>query len=289
MTPSFLVLSVLVADTSGPITTMNQVHPPVQHVWRRGVGQRRAIVLIHGMHVFCRGHIAVSQPKLADWQSSQSPAVRVLSNWGDIYTFAYGQDFPVEQVANRSVLRSGIRRLSKMGYREIVLVGHSAGGLVARQFVEDNPSSGVTAVVQICSPNGGCGKTRWQFLACQHQRPFIVSMSPEDRDIFLRKRTSKRIPRSVHFVCIVGRFIGSGDGVVACKRQWSEDLQRQHIPAIVVRARHETAMRNRDVLRIITQSFGSCPYRLTASQLTRRRLSLHPKTGHNLDDFRFRD
>ena len=38
--------------------------------------------------------------------------------------------------------------------------------------------------------------------------------------------------------------VKSGDGVVSREAQWSEDLQRQGIPAVILDATHPTAMRS---------------------------------------------
>src|SRR6266481_2076616 len=51
----------------------------------------------------------------------------------DVFALAYSQEVGVERVAETPVLRQAVSKLKALGYREVVLVGHSAGGLVARQ------------------------------------------------------------------------------------------------------------------------------------------------------------
>src|SRR5207244_2414497 len=124
----------------------------------------------------------------------------------DVFAFAYSQDVPLETVADGPGLRDGVRRLKALGYREIVLVGHSAGGLVARQFVEDYPGAGVTKVVQVCAPNGGSAWAKARMAVRKKQEAFLASLTRKDRRLSLHERAEKRIPADVEFVCVVARL-----------------------------------------------------------------------------------
>ncbi len=216
--------------------------PPPGKLMARWPGQKRAIVLVNGLHVHPFSKENVVKPAFRDWQKRDSRLVRELAGAGDIYAFAYAQDVAVEEVALGSGLGESVRWLKEQGYAEIVLIGHSAGGLVAREFVEDTPDSGVTRVIQVCSPNGG---SSWAKIPAvrKNQQAFLRSLTKEWRRMALEWRKERRIPEDVQFVCVVGVGAQSGDGMVSREAQWPEDLQRQGIPAVKLDVTHATAMR----------------------------------------------
>src|SRR5262249_37157965 len=143
-------------------------------------------------------------------------------------------------------------RLKELGYPEIILLGHSAGGIVAREFVEDNPRAGVTKVVQVCTPNTGTALAKATFGLRKCQAPLVESLTPQGREQALRARADRKIPAHIEFVCVVcqlcleGTAAGkiadaievdltattNGDGVVCTDSQWSDDLRKQGIPAV---------------------------------------------------------
>src|SRR5262249_43762951 len=102
--------------------------------WRRSPGERRAVVLIQGLMIHPFSKENVERASLRDWQKPGSPLVKRLAADSDVYAFAYGQNIPVEDVADHEALRDGLARLRSMGYRELVLVGYSAGGVIARRL-----------------------------------------------------------------------------------------------------------------------------------------------------------
>ena len=51
-----------------------------------------------------------------------------------------------DRIAGSAALADNIRRVRQLGYKEIILLGHSAGGVIVRQFVEDHPDAGVTVL-----------------------------------------------------------------------------------------------------------------------------------------------
>ncbi len=208
----------------------------------RSPGQTRAIVLINGLHMHPLNKENVAKPIFRDWQGADSRMVKELLPHGDVFAFAYAQHVPIDMVASGSGLAGDIKTLREMGYRDIVLIGHSAGGLVAREFVEDNPDSGVTRVIQVCAPNGG---SSWAKLSAvrKNQVAFMKSLTKEARHKALQARQDRVIPEGVQFVCVVGIGAPGGDGLVARECQWSEDLQRQGIPAVALDTTHPTAMR----------------------------------------------
>jgi pimeloyl-ACP methyl ester carboxylesterase len=244
--PTLLIVTFLLPAGLPVASRFEQVLPvPPPGKWLvRSPGQGRAVVLLHGLHAHPVDESKAGRPLLRDWQRPGSRLARALAEHADVFAFAYAQDVPVEVVAPRSTLRADVRALRALGYREVVLVGHSAGGLVARQLVEDFPDVGVTKVIQVCCPNGGSSWGRWRVAVRETQEVFLVSLTKEAREEALRQRRDTRIPAGVQFVCVVGTGSGVGDGVVLRSRQWTEDLQEQGVPAVPLKVVHPTAMRS---------------------------------------------
>ncbi len=216
-------------------------------------GQRRAVVLIPGLHVHPLSDASVPRAYAAVWQKPGSPMVRTLARDADVFAFTYGQAVPVTQVAGQPALRAGVRRLRQAGYTEVVLVGFSAGGLIARQFVEDEPDACVTKVVQVCAPNAGSSWAELKVGVRPSQRPFLQSLTKEARLEWQQARRDRRIPTGVQFVCVIGTGLGTGDGLVSSHSAWSEDLQRQGIPAYTLATEHLHAVRSEEGVRLIAE------------------------------------
>jgi pimeloyl-ACP methyl ester carboxylesterase len=216
-----------------------QVHPAMKEPGQfiRSRSQGRAVVLIHGYWLHLKKE-RVNRAIFKDWQGKKSALVNTLGKDADVFAFAYGQTVSVEEIADLRPLTEGIRRLRGLGYSQIVLVGHSAGGLVAREFVEDHPASGVTKVVQVCAPNGGSFYADIKLVPKNHQ-PFVSSLCKTSRDKCLRERAGKKVPAAVQFVCV----ITAEDLVVPCKCQWTPDLQDQGVPAVRINVGHRQVMR----------------------------------------------
>lgn len=240
-----LLLAVSVTATPAK-TLFVQVAPAARSAAevKRSPRQERAVVLIHGLHVHPFSHGSVLRAYLHDWQKPGSIIVKRLGQDSDVYSFAYAQDIAVEDVAALPELRDCLAKLRQLEYRSIVLVGHSAGGLLSRHFVEDHPDSGVTKVIQVCSPNGGSSWAEWRAVL-PHQSAFLYSLTKEARQVHLRGRADKKVPEGIQFVCVVGSGAGSGDGLVLVRNQWTEELQKQGIPAYELRTSHWQAVRCR--------------------------------------------
>jgi pimeloyl-ACP methyl ester carboxylesterase len=215
---------------------------PAGQVWVRRPEQARAVVLIHGLSLHPIHIGQISQPQLMDWQEPDSNLVRQLEPHADVYAFCYGQNAPVTAIADQPSLREGIARLKQLGYAEVVLIGYSAGGLVARQFVEDYPDAGVTRVVQVCTPNLGTKWARLPVVSHTPQEVFVKSMTPEARAAVLRQRADKRLPDGLEFVCVVAKQLLHGDGIVPVASQWPADLRQQGVAGSFVKATHVKAM-----------------------------------------------
>ncbi|MCI0462637.1 MAG: alpha/beta fold hydrolase [Gemmataceae bacterium] len=259
-----LLYSVFLTPPAAPETRFAQV-APLQREWapfERTGGQSRAIVLIHGLRLSPFSTRSVTLAQFSDWQEPDSSLVRALEKEGDVYAFAYSQDVPLDRVVTAPGLRESVRRLRELGYQEVVLVGHSAGGVVARHFVEDYPDAGVTKVVQVSSPNGGSGWARARVAVRAVQEAFLTSLSHDERQQCLQDREDRRIPDSVEFVCVVCRLSlplpGSlreikGDGVISASGQWTPDLQNQGIPAVLYTGGHTSAMSSREGVALMAQ------------------------------------
>jgi pimeloyl-ACP methyl ester carboxylesterase len=209
----------------------------------RAADQTRAVVLIHGLSLLTSlNKEKAGKPALRTWQQTDSILVKQLAPHADVYAFAYTQTVAVEKIHEAANLKEHVAALKKAGYKEIVLVGHSAGGLIARHFVEDHPEAGVTKVVQVCAPNTGSGlagikATREANLA------YLTSLSRTSRATTLQKRKDVLIPEGVEFACVVGSLRLGSDGLVALSSQWSDDLQKQRVPAHVMKVSHWEAVK----------------------------------------------
>lgn len=203
----------------------------------------RAVVLIHGLFVHPFSKTNVAQARLHGWQKPDCLLVKRLAREADVFAFSYGQTVSADEIAECPELETQVRRLRLQGYREIVLIGHSAGGVIARQFVEDHPDCGVTKVIQVCTPNAGSGWATWQTVRA-NQIDFLQSLTKPVRRRSLSARADKLIPTHVEFACVVGTGTVVGDGLVSTRSQYTPDLQRQGIPAYPFNSTHWMVLRS---------------------------------------------
>jgi alpha-beta hydrolase superfamily lysophospholipase len=248
------VLIALVAAAPPIETRFVQVAPAPAAASRgpRPLDKTGAVVLLHGLkpHPFSKEN--VTRAAFHDWQLPDSVLVKQLAKDADVYAFAYAQNASVDEVAESADLAAAVGQLRQRGYRELALVGHSAGGVIARQFVEDHPGAGVTKVLQVCAPNGG---SSWAHVKAvrANQVDFLTSLTKETRRKTLRDRSDKTIPRDVQFACIVANAVVIGDGLVQTRAQWTEDLQRQGVPAFPLSTTHWFALRGRKGAELVAE------------------------------------
>ncbi len=235
--------------------------------------RERAVVLIHGLTVAPVSKERPTRAELRSWQVAGSPLVKALARDADVFSFAYAQTVPVEEIARATDLAGRIRTLRQMGYREIVLIGHSAGGLVARQLVEDEPDLGVTKVIQACVPNIGCSLAGLR-AARSTQAAFLASLSKTARERMLKMRAAKRIPANVQFAVVVGTTRLGGDGIVGLRSQWPDDLQNQGAPAYSVAANHRNAVRGAPGIELIARLAREPQPRWAPAEVARMRRKL---------------
>jgi pimeloyl-ACP methyl ester carboxylesterase len=170
--------------------------------------------------------------------------VKELGKDFDVYAFAYAQTAPVDAVALSNGLRARLAALKRAGYREIVLVGHSAGGVLARLAVEHDPAAGVTKIIQVACPNEGAQLADLGIGLPRTQVGFIHSLSPERRKAACKVCTTP-VPKDVDFavvVCKYGRL--QGDTLVDLSSQWPADLQKQGVPIVLAPVSHSNAVKD---------------------------------------------
>lgn len=261
------------SSASGKLETMFVKVGPMPGPAGRSPNQERAVVLIHGLGLHLIKKDRAYHPHLRSWQESDSKLVRRLAQDSDVYALAYAQFVTVETIASSLEVVKHLRSLKKAGYKQITLIGHSAGGLIARELVEDHPDLGVTRVIQVCSPNAGSG---WAALktARAAQLPFLTSLTRGSRERILETRAKKRIPDHVEFACVVGSCNLKGDGVVWSRSQWTEDLQSQGVPAFTLKATHWDAMSGTRAPELLAKLVLDPLPRWNATQVSEARKSI---------------
>jgi pimeloyl-ACP methyl ester carboxylesterase len=236
----------------------------------RSPGQTRAVILIHGLALHPLNKERILKAALRTWQQPGSLLVKELARDADVYALAYSQTARVEVLHEATGLAKHVSNLRKLGYRKIVLVGHSAGGLIARQLVEDYPKAGVTKVIQVSAPNTGSALAALR-TARGVQLAFLTSMSRSARKAILLKRQDRRIPATVQFVCIIAYTALGGDGIVSRASQWSEDLQKQGIPAYLLRSPHWSSVKTVSAAELIARLVREAQPRWKPEQVAQAR------------------
>jgi pimeloyl-ACP methyl ester carboxylesterase len=253
MSPVLPILCLLFASTPAIETQFVQVAPvQAQQHWWNSPGKMRAVVLIHGLLVHPFSKANVGRPHLHAWQKSNCLLVKRLAQEADVFAFSYAQTVTADEIAECPALEKSVRKLRKDGYREIVLIGHSAGGVIARQFVEDHPDCGVTKVIQVCAPNAGSGWAKWQTVRA-NQIDFLDSLTKPARRRSMSQRADKEIPDHIDFACIVGTGTVVGDGLVSNRSQYPPDLQKQGIPAYPFNSTHWMVLRSHKGVELVAR------------------------------------
>ncbi len=219
--------------------------------------QDRAVVLLHGLLPRVWHPNRAEKPEAHDWQIKGGRLVKALADGADVYGFSYAQTRSVDEVAYSRGFRDGIAAIIAAGYKEVVLVGHSAGGLVARRFVETFPDAGVTKVIAVGTPFAGSGWANLPgFTLPKTQLAFIQSLAPDYREGCVKDRKVK-LPANVEFACVVCKVNRSdGDTVVSLKSQWPEDLQAQGVPVVMATCGHLEAMTSEAVAKEVGKLLG---------------------------------
>jgi pimeloyl-ACP methyl ester carboxylesterase len=233
-------------------------------------------LLLHGLRLHPLHKAKVHEAQFHDWQLPGSVLVKALGSDADVFAYAYGQNTRVENIARMPALANAVGKLRFLGYKEIVLLGHSTGGVVARLFVEDFPRSGVSKVIQVCAPNEGSSWARMNVSVTKDQEPFLHSLTRKERLALTEQREDRRIPADIQFLCVVGAAGHYGDGVVACRSQWPTDLQRQGIPAIRLTTTHLTVLRSAKTVDRIAELVGDSHSRWPPDKVQSMRKAIVP-------------
>jgi pimeloyl-ACP methyl ester carboxylesterase len=242
-----------------------------------------AVVLVHGLDLHHDSSPA-KEARPQKWQGSTSTLVKALSRYGDVFSISYPQTSAVEEIADFPELHSALARIKGFGYTQLVLMGHSAGGLIVRHFVEDRPDTGITRVVQVATPNAGAHLADWGVKLGQFgrdQEPFVKSLGPAHRAAVLKNRHGRLVPAGIDFVTVVCVTAegGKGDGVVSRQSQWPLDLQEQRIPCVRVHTNHHEVMLNDDSVKVLCALAAEPQPRWSAARVRdmRRELGLPAK------------
>jgi pimeloyl-ACP methyl ester carboxylesterase len=228
-------------------------------------------VLIPGLHVQPLHPSKVMVPDRRSWQELRSELVQAISKDSDVFAFGYAQTVSADDVARGPGLLDAVSRLRKAGYQEVAIVGHSAGGVIARQFVEQHPDAGVTKVIAIAAPFAGAEAATFKIGYPKVQKPFIQSLTPEARNDAVRSNKFT-LGKDVEFACIVCKLKhGDTDGLVFVRSQWPEDLQKLGVPAVLARVNHIDAMHNAIIAKTVADLVRGKITRWTAEEVEQAR------------------
>jgi pimeloyl-ACP methyl ester carboxylesterase len=255
----FAILSVLLLSVpAGPVlveTRFEQVFPVASN--RQFLdptpGRTRAVVLVHGLGIHPFNGSLAARAELHAWQKPGTPLVKALSKSADVFAFTYGQNTDLDTISRLPALERAINKLHFLGYREIVLVGHSAGGVLVRLFIEDHPDAPVTKVLMVCAPHLGSSWAKADISVRKVQGPFLQSLTKSQRLSVMAQRSGRMIPLHVQCMCVVSGSSALGDGVVSCASQWPEDLQEQGIPVLHVNNTHFTVMHSKKTAALLAE------------------------------------
>ncbi len=243
----------------------------------------RAVVLIPGLFIHPLRPALAARPDRRDWMEPKSDLVKTLAKDFDVYSFGYAQTVPLEEVVQSPGLRDAVARLRKAGYKDIVLVGHSAGGLIAKQFVELYPDAGVTKVVAVASPFAGSELATLKVGYPKIQAPFVQSLTPEARAEATRQNT-RAVGKDVEIVCVVCKIKRvETDGLVFIRSQWPDDLQQLGVPAVLCPINHFEVMLNAGSVKTVAELAREKLTRWSADEVEKARKVLYgePMTRPN--------
>jgi len=240
-------LPALVVAFAAPVATLPtgiwQVAPDRPTPPWIALRKERAVILVHGLRIHPLRPNLAARAQRYEWQEPKSDLVKALSREADVFAFGYAQTVALDEVPHSPGFRQAVADVRAMGYREIVLVGHSAGGVICRLFVENYPDAGVTKVIQTSAPNAGTElATSFKNGYPRVQAPFIQSLAPSARlEAF---RTSRKLlDPKIEMACVVCKVKRiEGDIMVPLASQWPDELQQQGIPAALLAMNHFEVM-----------------------------------------------
>ncbi len=237
--------------------------------------REQAVVLIHGLIPRVLRPEKADRPEEHSWQTEDSLLVKGLKDNYDVFGFSYAQTQSVDTIAVSNGLRDGIAALKKAGYKSIILVGHSVGAIIAREFVAVYPKAGVTKVVAVAAPFLGSGWAKLpNFTLPKTQVEFINSLLPSVREPRV-KEYPLTIAKDVEFCCVLCRTARMDhDTVVSFASQWPIDLQDQGIPLLLTNCTHFDAMTSEEPVKAILQVVKGKVVRWEPKQVEQARTAL---------------
>ena len=235
----------------------------------------KAVILVHGLIPRPLHPAKAEKPEPHTWQKPDGALVKLLADDFDVFGVSYAQTVPMDLIPLSKGLRDGVAAVKAAGYKEIALVGHSAGGVIIRRFVECHPNAGVTKVVAIAAPfHGSVWAHLPGFVIPKPQVPFIGSMEPGVRKEWLDK-CGCHLPKDLQFCCVVCKLPRlAGDTMVAAGSQWPEELQKQGVPAVAVRCNHFDAMTGDKCVSAIAEILKGKVVRWDEGQVTQAKKAL---------------
>jgi len=215
-----------------------QLVPPVEGELRTPqVTKTKAVLCIPGLYPHPFRPTRATKPESHPWFESRAPLLAALAADFDVYAIGYAQTVPVDCVANCTGFKTTIQSLRDAGYTELILVGHSAGGLIAHQFIERNPKSGVTKLIPVAVPYSGSELAEINIGVPRTQASYIRSLAPTPRQDVLR--AAANFPSSVEYCAVVCKVTKlPNDILVGVESQWPAELRAQGLPATLVNANH---------------------------------------------------
>ncbi|QEL17063.1 esterase/lipase family protein [Limnoglobus roseus] len=230
----------------------------------------KAAFLVHGLMLHPIKQEKSYKTELHDWQYAKAGLVQALASEFDVYAFSYAQTTAVDVVASTPGMRNHIKKLRRAGYKEIVLIGHSAGGIIIRQFAERYPDSGVTKVIEVAAPNFGSDLAMINVGLPKPQVQFIKSLAPPVRTAIALD--GPKLSSKLEICCVVCKLGGlPHDTMVHLDSQWPADLQKQGVPATLVVINHFDAMKGPHAVQTISTLAKEKLVRWTPAQVEQGR------------------
>lgn len=233
-------------------TALWQIVPHAEgEVRALNVTRQKAVLCIPGLYPHPIQPSKALAPEKHPWFEPRAPLLAALAPDFDVYALGYAQTLPLDAVASSSGMRSAVARLKRAGYREIVLIGHSAGGIVAHQFAERYPDSGVTKIIPVAAPYLGSDLAEIGFGLPKTQVAYIKSIAPQPR----REATALLTPLPKHIdICCVSCKITylTNDILVNLESQWPPEVRRHGIPTTLVGVNHFDALKAPQAVEQVT-------------------------------------
>jgi pimeloyl-ACP methyl ester carboxylesterase len=290
MMPSVtVVVAVFAAPAANLPTEFWQVAPdhklePSQVKLPRG--KDRAVLLIPGLMLHPLRPQLATRPELHAWQEPASELVRLLAKDFDVFAFGYAQNTSLDAVAQSPGLRSSISPIREAGYKEIILVGHSAGGVISQLFTESHPDAGITKIIAVSAPFKGSELANLKGGYPRVQALFVQSLSPEAR----AEAHARTFVPPIEMACVVCKLRKfEADGLVNTRSQWPAECRRAGVPAVLSLISHFEAMSNASSARKIAELAREKLTRWTPEEVDRAIQVLYRRTEPRSNPFRRND